>query len=82
MACLSDLWGGGGGGEGGGLYIEAQCGPLVMGRGSAYALQRFSTCSLSFCAHTVWASTVKSAADLKEDAAQRDVFGKADGLPC
>lgn len=52
-------------------FIEAQCGPLVTGRGSADALQRFSSLSLlpgavlSFCSHTVWAFTVKSAADLR-----------------
>lgn len=70
-------------------FIEAQCGPLVTGRGSAEALKRFS-CSavLSFCSHTVWAFTVKSAADLRkilhtEVASKRCrvLFREADGLP-
>ncbi len=78
-----------------GGFIEAQCGPLVTGRCSADALQRFSSLSLlpsavlSFCSHTVWAFTVKSAADLRgilhtEVASKgcRALFGEADGLPC
>lgn len=55
-----------------GGFIEAQCGPLVTGRGSVAALQRFSSfpCAvLSFCSHTVWALTVESAADFEMVAA-------------
>lgn len=76
--------------------IEAQCGPLVTGRSSAAALQKFSSVRLlpvlsvlSFCSHTVWAFTVKSAADLKKilhtEVASKDrrvLLGEADGLLC
>ena len=87
--CLSDLWEGKKTKKTRG-FIEAQCGPLVIGRGSAEALQRFS-CSavLSFCSHTVWAFTVESAADLRKilhtevaSKSCRVLFREADGLPC
>lgn len=76
MVCLSDLWEGEGnrGELGGGGHPEAQCGPLVIARGNADSLQFFflhlllllPTCVLSFCSHTVWVFTVKSAADLRK----------------
>ncbi len=55
-------------------FIEAQCGPLVTDKGSTGALQRFffwlpqpaASAVLSFCSHTVWAFTVKSAAHLRK----------------
>lgn len=62
-----------GGSWGGGGHPEAQCGPLVIARGNADSLQFFfhlslllPTCVLSFCSHTVWVFTVKSAADLRK----------------
>lgn len=74
-------------------FTEAQRGPLVVGRGSADALQRFSSIRpqfrsvLSFCSHSVWAFTVKSAADLEKilhtevlSKSYRILFGEADGL--
>lgn len=91
MVCLSDLWEEKKQGD----FLKLQCGPLVTGRCSADALQRFSSLSLlpsavlSFCSHTLWAFTVKSAADLRgilhtEVASKgcRALFGEADGLPC
>lgn len=65
-------------------FIEAQCGPLVTGRGSAYTLQRFFSllaCCPVLCCHSVHTQSGLEICSLSVCMIFLKSAAEADGLP-